>query len=157
MNCKAINQWMTLILWQKINSISFFNFLSFSAAQLAQILISFVVLCSFGLQFYVPMDILWRKIEPRIPKERHDIAQNLFRGGTVLVLGAIAAAIPKLDAFIGLVGAIFFSSLGKNVEFCLIFFWKKRGFSEHFSSTQATLDDSYLNKFWKSIKKKLFS
>lgn len=58
------------------------------------------------------MDILWRKLAPRIPEERHSIAESLFRGGIVLILGGIGAAVPKLDAFIGLVGAIFFSSLG---------------------------------------------
>lgn len=58
------------------------------------------------------MDILWRKLAPRIKKERHSLSESLFRGGIVLILGAIGAAVPRLDAFIGLVGAIFFSSLG---------------------------------------------
>lgn len=50
------------------------------------------------------------------------MAQILIRGGTIIILGAIAAAVPKLDAFIGLVGAVFFSSLGEYFEFRLKFF-----------------------------------
>lgn len=68
---------------------------------------------TFGLQFYVPMDILWRKIGPRISKEKHNISQILFRAGIILIMGGVAAAVPKLDPFIGLVGAVFFSVLGK--------------------------------------------
>lgn len=59
------------------------------------------------------MDILWRKMQSRIPKENHNISQILFRAGIVLILGGVSAAVPKLEPFIGLVGAIFFSVLGK--------------------------------------------
>lgn len=84
-----------------------------SVAQIAQVLIAIAILFTFGLQFYVPMDILWRNIGPSIPKEQHNISQILFRAGTILIMGGIAAAVPKLDPFIGLVGAVFFSILGK--------------------------------------------
>lgn len=86
-------------------------------AQVAQILIALAIFFTFGLQFYVPMDVLWRRIQIRIPKERHNISQILLRAGIVMILGGIAAAVPKLEPFIGLVGAIFFSVLGKLDEF----------------------------------------
>lgn len=85
----------------------------FSIAQVAQVLIAIAILFTFGLQFYVPMDILWRKLGPSIPKDKHNISQILFRAGIILIMGGVAAAVPKLEPFIGLVGAVFFSVLGK--------------------------------------------
>ncbi|XP_055698941.1 proton-coupled amino acid transporter-like protein CG1139 isoform X2 [Phlebotomus papatasi] len=81
-------------------------------AQTAQILIALAILFTFGLQFYVPMDILWRKLEHRIPKEKHNISQIAIRTGIILICSAVAAAVPNLEPFIGLVGALFFSTLG---------------------------------------------
>lgn len=86
-------------------------------AQVAQVLIALAILFTFGLQFYVPMDVLWRKIQLRIPKERHNISQIFLRAGIVLILGGISAAVPKLEPFIGLVGAIFFSVLGNKDKY----------------------------------------
>lgn len=51
-------------------------------------------------------------MSPSIPKEKHNISQILFRAGTILIMGGVAAAVPVLDPFIGLVGAVFFSILG---------------------------------------------
>lgn len=59
------------------------------------------------------MDILWRKLAPTIPKEKHHIFQIIFRAGIIMLMGCVAAAVPKLGPFIDLVGAIFFSLLGK--------------------------------------------
>lgn len=84
-----------------------------SIAQVAQVLIAVAILFTFALQFYVPCDILWRKLQPRIPKEKHNISQILFRAGLILIMGGVAAAVPKLEPFIGLVGAVFFSILGE--------------------------------------------
>uniref|UniRef100_A0A1L8DEV4 Putative amino acid transporter n=1 Tax=Nyssomyia neivai TaxID=330878 RepID=A0A1L8DEV4_9DIPT len=81
-------------------------------AQVAQILIAIAILFTFGLQFYVPMDILWRKIQHRIPKERHNLTQVVLRTGIILICSAVAAAVPNLEPFIALVGALFFSTLG---------------------------------------------
>lgn len=59
------------------------------------------------------MDILWRKMNHKVPKERHNITQILMRTGIILLMGGVAMAVPNLEPFIGLVGAIFFSILGK--------------------------------------------
>lgn len=87
-----------------------------SLAQIAQVLIGVAILFTFGLQFYVPMDILWRRIGPSIPKDKHNVSQILFRAGIILIMGGVAAAVPKLDPFIGLVGSVFFSILGECHE-----------------------------------------
>lgn len=81
--------------------------------QVAQVLIAVAIQFTFGLQFFVPMDILWRKLAPGISKEKHNMSQIALRAGCILIMGAVAAAVPKLDPFISLVGAIFFSFLGK--------------------------------------------
>lgn len=76
-------------------------------------LIGVGILFTFGLKFFVPMDILWRALKPRIPKKKQNIYQNLLRAGCVLTLAIIAAAVPNIDLFIGLLGAIFLSLLGE--------------------------------------------
>lgn len=63
------------------------------------------------------MQILWRKLEPSIPKDRHNTSQFLLRAGIILIMGGISAAVPKLEPFIGLVGAVFFSVLGNSLKF----------------------------------------
>lgn len=69
------------------------------------------------------MDIMWKKLEPSIPKDKHNISQILFRAGIILIMGGVAAAVPRLEPFIGLVGAVFFSVLGKFT--LLTFFFRK--------------------------------
>lgn len=81
-------------------------------AQVAQISIGIAIQFTFGLQYVVPMDILWYKIAPKISKEKHNIAQIGLRAGCILGMGVAAVIVPKLAPFIGLVGAIFFSFLG---------------------------------------------
>ncbi|XP_018577492.1 proton-coupled amino acid transporter-like protein pathetic isoform X2 [Anoplophora glabripennis] len=82
-------------------------------AQVVQVSISLAVFFTFMLQFYVPIDITWRRIKDRIPEKRHNISQILLRTGAVIfVTGIAASAGHHLDALIDLVGAIFLSTLG---------------------------------------------
>lgn len=76
-----------------------------------QILIGLAILFTFGLQFYIPMEILLKKLENRIAKHRNG-AEIGLRSGIMIIMGALAIAIPDLEPFIGLVGAVFFGSLG---------------------------------------------
>lgn len=99
-----------------------FGFLLFRSAKIAQVLIGLAVYFTFALQFYVPCDIIWRKLEIRIQKENHNVSQILLRTGLILIMGGIAAAVPELDAFITLVGAVFFSLLGKFFYICFFLF-----------------------------------
>lgn len=94
-------------------------------AKIAQLLIALAILFTFGLQFYVPMDILWKKIHAKIPKDKHNMSQIAIRSGIMVLMGGIALAVPNLEPFIGLVGAVFFSSLGLLVP-CVVetvFLW----------------------------------
>ncbi|EFN88832.1 Proton-coupled amino acid transporter 4, partial [Harpegnathos saltator] len=80
-------------------------------AQVVKILIALAVFCTFGLQFYVCLDIGWNAIKDRFHK-RPRLANYIMR--TVLVTGAVllAVAVPTIEPFIGLIGAFCFSILG---------------------------------------------
>lgn len=81
-------------------------------AQSAKILMALAILFTYSLQFYVPMEMIWRQLHTKISVRYHNITQITIR--TVIVVGsvAIAAAFPDLELFINLCGAIFLSSLG---------------------------------------------
>jgi solute carrier family 36 (proton-coupled amino acid transporter) len=65
------------------------------------------------LQYYVPNDIVWRRVAHRVPKSKHNIAQIGIRSFMIFVMAGIGIAVPDLEPFISLVGAVFFSTLGK--------------------------------------------
>ncbi|XP_050681613.1 proton-coupled amino acid transporter-like protein CG1139 [Leptidea sinapis] len=81
-------------------------------AQSAKILMALAILFTYSLQFYVPMEMIWRQLHRKIAVRYHNITQITIR--TVAVIGsvALAAAFPDLELFINLCGAIFLSSLG---------------------------------------------
>lgn len=82
-------------------------------ADAAKLLMAIAILFTYGLQFYVPNDILWKKISHKFDPKNHNRTQILLRTGIILISGGVAAAIPNLEPFISLVGAVFFSLLGK--------------------------------------------
>ena len=81
------------------------------------------ILFTYGLQFYVPNEILWKKISHKFDPKNHNISQILLRTGIILISGGVAAAVPDLEPFISLVGAVFFSLLGRLliISFFLFF------------------------------------
>ncbi|XP_036150354.1 proton-coupled amino acid transporter-like protein pathetic isoform X2 [Monomorium pharaonis] len=81
------------------------------AAQVVKILIALAVFCTFGLQFYVCLDIGWNSIKQHFEKKPL-LANYIMR--TVLVTGAVllAVAVPTIEPFISLIGAFCFSILG---------------------------------------------
>lgn len=80
-------------------------------AQVVQILIGLAVYCTFGLQFYVCLDIAWNGIKERFQKKPM-LANYVLR--TSMVTGAVllAVAVPNIGPFISLIGAFCFSILG---------------------------------------------
>lgn len=80
-------------------------------AQVVKILIALAVYCTFGLQFYVCLDIAWNGIKDRFQK-KPVLANYVLR--TVMVAGAVllAVIVPTIGPFIGLIGAFCFSILG---------------------------------------------
>ncbi|XP_026313980.1 proton-coupled amino acid transporter-like protein pathetic [Hyposmocoma kahamanoa] len=78
----------------------------------AKFLIAVAVFFTYCLQMYAPMDIIWLRIKSRFKKKFYNIAQIALRTLSVVFTVVLAVAIPDLELLIGLVGAIFFSTLG---------------------------------------------
>lgn len=81
-------------------------------AQSAKVLMALSILFTYSLQFYVPMEMIWRKINHKIAVRYQGITQISIRTFIVAGTVAIAASFPDLELFINLSGAIFLSSLG---------------------------------------------
>ncbi|CAG9831223.1 unnamed protein product [Diabrotica balteata] len=82
-------------------------------AQIVQACITLTMILSFCLVYYVPTEITWKKIEPRISQKRQNIYNVIMRIVTVtLIISIAAAAGSKMNILIDLTGAIFFSILG---------------------------------------------
>ncbi len=60
------------------------------AALTGQILIGLAILLTYGLQFFIPTDILMKKLDDKIPKDRRFLYESLIRAGTTLCLIVIA-------------------------------------------------------------------
>merc|ERR1712179_354419 len=80
-------------------------------ATLVKVMMSLAVFFTYALQFYVPVDLLNPFIQRRITPENYLKAEYALRFSLVMVTFSLAAAIPKLDLFISLVGAISSSTL----------------------------------------------
>lgn len=100
--------------------ISFF----YSLAQSVQILVGLAVLFSFGLQFFVCIDIFWNGIKERFT-HRPLIANYIMRTLLSIVCVLLSVGIPTITPFVALIGAIFFSTLGLVVPVYIevITFW----------------------------------
>eukprot|EP00095_Tigriopus_kingsejongensis_P005567 snap_masked-scaffold12_size759060-processed-gene-2.9 protein:Tk05567 transcript:snap_masked-scaffold12_size759060-processed-gene-2.9-mRNA-1 annotation:"proton-coupled amino acid transporter 4" len=79
-------------------------------AQLVMIMMSVAIFFSYALQFYVPVEIVLPIVASRFPS-RPLLTEYIVRYSLVLFTFAMAAAIPKLDLFISLVGAVSSSTL----------------------------------------------
>lgn len=97
-----------------------------AAAQVAKVCISLAVFCTYGLQFFVCLEIAWTKIQENF--EKATIYHNyVLRTVLVTVSVAIAVAVPTIGPFIGLIGAFCFSLLGIIVPLIIEFatYWDK--------------------------------
>ncbi|KAL9918115.1 proton-coupled amino acid transporter-like protein acs isoform 1-T1 [Glossina fuscipes fuscipes] len=128
LGCPSVLNMAMLIVVTLYATIGFFGYITYGSevrgsitlnlpygaplADAAKILMALAILFTFGLQFYIPNDILWSKIKHKFDPKSHNIAQILLRTGIILISGGVAAAIPNLEPFISLVGAVFFSLLG---------------------------------------------
>jgi len=80
-------------------------------ASLVKLMMSLAITFSYPLQFYVAVDIINSYIHDRIDSKNHLKAEYLLRLILVLVTFTLAAAIPRLDLFISLVGSVSSSTL----------------------------------------------
>jgi proton-coupled amino acid transporter len=79
-------------------------------AQAIILLFATAIFFSYALQFYVPLEILIPPVKARFPNNDALIEYG-FRYFVVIITFGFAAAIPRLDIFISLVGALSSSSL----------------------------------------------
>ena len=82
-----------------------------SLATLVKVMMALAIFFSYAIQFYVPVDIINSYIQERISQDKHLKVEYLLRLGLVLFTFSLAAAIPKLDLFISLVGSVSSSTL----------------------------------------------
>ncbi|XP_049865315.1 proton-coupled amino acid transporter-like protein pathetic [Pectinophora gossypiella] len=81
-------------------------------AQTANLLVACVMLLSFALVYYVPVDVVWRRIQNRIPAKAQNWSMAGLRLFGTLLIVAVACAIPKIHFFMDLVGAVCLSVMG---------------------------------------------
>ncbi|CAH2035136.1 unnamed protein product, partial [Iphiclides podalirius] len=81
------------------------------SAQIVQIAIAIAVYCTFGLQFFVCVDIMWNCIKEKFTK-RPDLADYVMRTIMVTACVLLAVAVPTIAPFMGVIGAFCFSLLG---------------------------------------------
>jgi len=80
-------------------------------ATLVKIVMSLAVFFTYALQFYVPVDLLNPFIQSKVSPQNSIKAEYALRYTLVMLTFSLAAAIPKLDLFISLVGAVSSSTL----------------------------------------------
>lgn len=57
-----------------------------------------------------------KKIRDKLPKSNQSLIEIALRTGIMLLMAGVAAAVPDLEPFISLVGAVFFSTLGRSLQ-----------------------------------------
>ncbi|RZC40870.1 Aa trans domain containing protein, partial [Asbolus verrucosus] len=82
-----------------------------SAAQAVNILIGLAVFFTYGLVFYIVLDIFWSEIKHRY-STNEKLANYTLRTALVVVSVVIAIVVPKIIPFVSLIGALCFSTLG---------------------------------------------
>jgi len=92
--------------------------------QVAKIFTSIAIFCTYGLQFYVCLEIVWNEIKDRFSKNSK-LYNYILRTGLAVLSVVVALMVPKIGPFLGLVGALFFSFLGIILPVFLEFvvFW----------------------------------
>ncbi|XP_015590129.1 proton-coupled amino acid transporter-like protein pathetic [Cephus cinctus] len=81
-------------------------------AQMVKMLMGLVILYTYGLQFYVPTEIIKNGVQGYFSARYKSIVQTCIRFLLVLCTLIIALLVPDLDPFISLVGSLCFSVLG---------------------------------------------
>ncbi|XP_053600218.1 proton-coupled amino acid transporter-like protein CG1139 [Plodia interpunctella] len=96
-------------------------------ALMAKCFIVFAIFFTYTLQFYVPMEIVWRNTKQHVTQKYHNIAQAVMRAVFSALTVAAAATLPNLEQVIGLEGAFFYSFLGLIVPSILdlVFHWER--------------------------------
>ncbi|CAB3259053.1 unnamed protein product [Arctia plantaginis] len=79
--------------------------------QSVKLMIAVAIFFTYSLQFYVPMEIIWKNVRHWFGAKKN-LAEYSIRVALVVMTVCIAIAIPNLGPFISLVGAVCLSFLG---------------------------------------------
>lgn len=74
-------------------------------------MIAVAVFFTYALQFYVPMEIIWKSLKSLFNK-RPNLSEYSIRISLVILTAIIAILVPDLEGLISLVGALCLSMLG---------------------------------------------
>ncbi|XP_023941247.1 proton-coupled amino acid transporter-like protein pathetic [Bicyclus anynana] len=80
-------------------------------AQIVQVGIAVAVYCTFGLQFFVCVEIFWNCIKDKFTA-RPDLADYIMRTLLTTACVLLAVAVPTIGPLMGVIGAFCFSILG---------------------------------------------
>ncbi|XP_026672201.1 proton-coupled amino acid transporter-like protein pathetic [Ceratina calcarata] len=80
-------------------------------AQSSKVMIAVAIFLTYGLQFYVPMEIIWKNLKQYFGSKKL-LGEYFVRICFVIFTVGVAIAIPNLGPFISLVGAVCLSTLG---------------------------------------------
>lgn len=80
-------------------------------AQSVKLMIAVAIFFTYALQFYVPMEIIWKAVKNSFGA-RKNLAEYSIRISLVILTVILAILIPNLGGFISLVGAVCLSMLG---------------------------------------------
>ncbi|CAG9138318.1 unnamed protein product, partial [Plutella xylostella] len=78
---------------------------------IVKIAIAVAVYCTYGLQFFVCVEIAWNTIKDKFTK-RPNLADYIMRTLMVTACVLLAVAVPTIGPFMGVIGAFCFSILG---------------------------------------------
>ncbi|KAE8573825.1 proton-coupled amino acid transporter-like protein pathetic isoform X1 [Halyomorpha halys] len=81
-------------------------------AELVKVLVALSILFTYGLQFTVPSEIVWKKLSSKVSEKHQEKGYYIMRGLMIMGTIIIAIIIPELGPFISLVGSVCFSILG---------------------------------------------
>ncbi|KAL1117199.1 hypothetical protein AAG570_004526 [Ranatra chinensis] len=96
------------------------------AAQSVKILIALAVYCTYGLQYFVCLEIVWNgvkdKVDPKNSRFYEYVVRTLLTTSTVV----LAIAVPTIGPFLALIGALCFSFLGLVIPIFIevVTFWE---------------------------------
>ncbi|XP_017881279.1 proton-coupled amino acid transporter-like protein pathetic [Ceratina calcarata] len=83
--------------------------------QVVKMLIALAVLFTYGLQYYVPLEIMWKSLKEKCSHKYQGVCHTMMRVVMVLFTVFVALLVPDLEPFISLVGSVFFSILGVTI------------------------------------------
>ncbi|XP_014242308.1 proton-coupled amino acid transporter-like protein pathetic [Cimex lectularius] len=95
-------------------------------AQAVKILVALAVFCTYGLQYFVCLEIVWDAVKDK-SKMNKTVYEYLVRTILTTTTVLLAVAVPTIGPFLGLLGAFCFSLLGLLIPAVIeiVTFWEK--------------------------------